>query len=122
MLSQEPEAQVTLDVGEGPQSPGSLQGDLTPFRRSPESWYYRRVIETLDGLPSRPLRPLTRDFEFKWKEWFLSWKKKEQGAETDWAPGVMGRGCGCRWKPGEVCGLHQSFNRCRRPPWARHSA
>lgn len=65
MLNQGLEAQVTLDVGGGEQSPGRLQGNGTPFRGNPESWYRRCAIETLDGLPSRPLRPSSRDFEFR---------------------------------------------------------
>ena len=98
-----------LGRGWGQQSPGSLQGNLTPFHGSPESWYDGNAIETLDGLLSRPLRPFTRDFEFKWREWFLSWKKKK-GEEIHWALGVMGRVCGYGWKPGEVCRLCPFFS------------
>lgn len=87
MLNQGLEAEVTLNVGGKQQSPGSLQGNVIPFRGNPESWYGRHTIETLHGLLSRPLRPFSRDVEFRWREWFLSWKKKRGGEEIDWAPG-----------------------------------
>lgn len=87
----------------------SLQGQLTPLGGNPESCYNGHAIETLDGLLSRPLRPFSRDSAFKWREWFLSWRKKKEGEEIDWAPGVMGRVCGYGWKPGKGCRLHQSF-------------
>ena len=78
MLSQEPEAQVALDVGGGLQGPGSLQGNLTPFRQSPESRYDRRAIETLDGLLSRPLRPFTRALSLSGKSGFLAGKRRKR--------------------------------------------
>lgn len=83
-----------LGCGRGQQSPGSLQGNLTPFRGNPESWYNGNATEPLGGPLSRPLRPFTRVFEFKWREWFLSWRKKKEGEEIDWAPREMGRVCG----------------------------
>lgn len=52
-------------------------------------WYDGNAIETLDGPLPRALRPSTRDFEFKWREWFLSWSEKKEGEEIDWAPRVM---------------------------------
>lgn len=99
-----------LGRGWGQQSPGSLQGNLTPFHGNPESWYDGNAVETLDGLLSRPLGPFSRYLKFKWREWFLSWKKKKEGEEIHWALGVMGRVCGYGWKPGEVCRLHPFFS------------
>lgn len=98
-----------LTYGWGTAKPWQSAGELTPFRGNPESWYDGNAIETLDGLLSRPRRPFTRDFEFKWREWFLSWRRKKEREEIDWAPRVMGWVCGYRWKPGGVCRLHQSF-------------
>lgn len=78
MLNQGLEAQVTLDVGGGEQSPGSLQGNVTPFRGNSESWYERHTIETLDGLPSRPLRPSAETLSFGRESGFLVGKRRKK--------------------------------------------
>lgn len=116
---------VTLGVGGGQQSPGSLQGDLAPLRGNPESRDDRNAMETLDGLLSRPLGPFTRDSEFKWREsGFLVGGRRKREGEIDWAPGVMGWGCGYGWKPGGACRLHQScFQQTQEClSWARNPA
>lgn len=89
--------------------PGGLQGSLSPVRGNLESRYDGNAIETAGRASVQTTQPFTRDFQFQWREWFLSWRKKKEGEEVDWAPRVMGRVCGYRWKPGEVCELHHSF-------------
>lgn len=83
-----PEVRENLDAVGAQERPGSLLGGLTPFRGNPESWYDRNAAETLDGPLSRALGPSTRDFELKWREWFLSWSEKKEGEEIDRAPRV----------------------------------
>lgn len=90
--------------------PWQSAGELAPLRGNPESRDDGNAMETLDGLLSRPLGPFTRDWEFKWREsGFLVGGRRKREGEVDWAPRVMGRGCGYRWKPGGACRLHQSF-------------
>lgn len=107
VLPQGLDPRVTLEVGGGQWGPGSLQGNLAPLRGNPESRDDGNAMETLDGLLSRPLRPFTRDSEFKWREsGFLAGGRRKREGEIDWAPGVMGRGCGYGWKSGGACRLH----------------